>query len=39
MMASTTEAAVKLQAQQTVYEEVMAAAGNILNMTKLTDYL
>ena len=36
---STDEAAIELKAQQTAYEEVIAATGNILNMKKLTDYL
>lgn len=37
--ASVEEAAIKLQTQQTTYEEVISATGNILKMPKLTDYL
>jgi flagellar hook-associated protein 3 FlgL len=36
---STDEAAVKLNLQETNYEEVVAATAKILNMKKLTDYL
>jgi len=36
---STTEAAIKLQTQETAYEEAIAAAKEILNMPKLSDYL
>jgi len=36
---SMEEAAIKLQAQHTTYEEVIAVTANILKMPKLTDYL
>ena len=36
---STEKAAIELQAQQTAYEEVIAATGNVIKMPKLTDYL
>jgi len=36
---STAEAAVKLQAQETAYEETLKVTAEVLNMTKLSDYL
>ena len=36
---SMEEAAIKLQAQHTTYEEVIAVTANILKMPKLTDYM
>jgi hypothetical protein len=38
-MGSPEEAAIKLQAQQTTYEQVISVTANILKMPKLTDYI